>query len=76
MIIMYIIFLALGVAIFFLMAKFGLPIRIAVALAVFVIPSIILTVWIARTGDKPPPDAITVVPKSSATSDKTESNGE
>ena len=72
MIIAYIGFLALGVIVFFLMAKFGLPMRIAVALAVFLVPSIVLTVWIARVGDKPPPDAITIVPKPSA-SDKTDS---
>lgn len=70
MTIAYIAFLVLGVIAFFLMAKFGLPIRIAVALAVFIVPSIVLTMWIVRVGDKPPPDAITIVPKPSA-SDKT-----
>lgn len=63
MIIGYITFLVLGVVTFLLMAKFGLLIRITVALAVFLIPSIVLTVWIVRTGDKPPPDAITIVPE-------------
>jgi hypothetical protein len=67
MIIAYIAFFALGIVAFFVMAKFGLPIRIAVALAVFLIPSIALTVWVLRVGDKPPSDAITVVPKSSTT---------
>jgi len=71
MIIAYLVFLALGVVIFFLMAKFGLPIRFAVALAVFLVPSIILTMWVIRTGDKPPPDAVTVVPKYSESSDTT-----
>mgnify|MGYP001612831995 CR=1 FL=1 len=70
MIIAYITFVVLGVVAFFLMAKFGLPIRIAVTLAVFLIPSVSLTVWVVRVGDKPPPDAITVVPKPS-TPDKT-----
>lgn len=72
MIVAYLAFLALGIVAFLLTAKFSLPIRIAVALAVFVIPSIVLTVWVARVGDKPPPDAITVVPKPSATPEKTE----
>ena len=63
MIISYFVFLIIGVAVFFAMAKFGLPVRLVVALSVFLIPSIALTVWVVRTGDKPPPDAITVVPK-------------
>lgn len=71
MIIAYIAFFILGVVVF-LTAKFGLPIRIAIALAVFLIPSVALTVWVVRIGDKPPPDAITVVPKPS-TPDKTDS---
>lgn len=63
MIIGYLAFFALGIVAFFLMAKFGLPIRMAVGLAVFLIPSIVLTVWVVRIGDKPPPDAITIVPE-------------
>ena len=63
MILSYLIFLVVGVVIFFLMGKFGFPMRIATALSVFLIPSFILTVWVARTGDKPPPDAITITPK-------------
>ena len=71
MIFSYLIFLVAGVAIFFLMGKLGLPIRIAVALAVFLIPSIMLTVWVARTGDKAPPDAITITPKPPSTPNET-----
>ena len=56
--------------VFFLMAKFGLPMRVAVALGVFVIPSVVLTVWVARIGDKPPSDAITIVPKPGTTPEK------
>ena len=63
MIIGYISFFALGLITFFLMAKFGLPIRIAIALVVFLTPSIALTVWVAHVGDEAPPDAITVVPQ-------------
>jgi predicted RND superfamily exporter protein len=72
MIIAYLGFFALGVLIFFLMAKLGLPMRIGVSLAVFLIPSIILTIWVVRVGDKPPSDAITVVPRPSE-SEKTDS---
>ncbi len=70
MIFAYVGFFVLGVIVFFLMSKFGLPLRIALALAVFVIPSVVLTVWVARVGDKPPPDAITIVPKPGGTSAK------
>lgn len=69
MIIAYVIFFALGVGAFFLMEKFGVPVRIAVALVVFIVPSIVATVWIVRVGDKPPPDAITIVPKPSDNTD-------
>ena len=73
MILSYLIFLVAGVMIFFLMGKLGLPIRIAVALAVFLIPSILLTLWVARTGDKPPPDAITITPKPPTTHNEMDS---
>lgn len=63
MIVGYLIFFVLGVVTFILTAKFALPIRIAIALAVFLIPALVLTVWVVRTGDKPPHDAITIVPK-------------
>ena len=66
----YVVFLVLGVAAFFLAVKLALPWRIVIALAVFVVPSILLTVWVIRTGDKPTPDAITVVPKPGATPEK------
>lgn len=70
MVFAYIGFFVLGVIVFFLMGKFGLPIRVAIALAVFVIPSIVLTIWISRVGDKPSPDAITIVPRPGATPEK------
>jgi hypothetical protein len=66
----YIVFFVLGVVAFFLALKLALPWRIAIALAVFIIPSIAMTVWVARTGDEPAPDAITIVPKSGAGPDK------
>jgi len=68
MIVAYLAFFVLGAVMFFLMAKFGFAIRFAVALAVFLVPSIAPTVWVVRTGDKPPPDAITVIPKHSESS--------
>jgi len=66
----YVSFLVLGVVAFFLAAKLALPWRVVIALAVFLIPSMALTVWVIRTGDKPAPDAIAIVPKTGATPDK------
>lgn len=63
MIFLYLAFFALGVGVFFLTLKLGLSMRFAVAFAAFIIPSIIVTLWVIRTGDKPAPDAITVFPK-------------
>lgn len=63
MILAYVAFFASGIIVFFLMRKFALSLRIAIALAVFLIPSAVLTLWIVRVGDKPPPDAVTIVPK-------------
>lgn len=73
MIAAYLVFFVLGAVVFFLLAKFGLPIKLMIALAVFLIPSIVFTVWVIRTGDKPPPDAITVFPKHSEGSSKKDS---
>lgn len=72
MIISYLAFFVLAVVVFIFTVRLGLPLRLAVALAVFLIPSIVLTVLVFRIGDKPPPDAITVVPRPSA-SDKADS---
>lgn len=55
-------FFVLGVAAFFLTARFAWPWRIAVALAVFLIPSIAMTALILRVGDRPQSDAVIVAP--------------
>lgn len=60
MIIAYILFFILGIIVFFLMAKFGLPIRIFSALAIFLIPSVALTFWVAWIGDSASDDAIVI----------------
>ena len=72
MIAAYIAFLVLGVIAFVFSAKLAFLLRIFIALVVFIIPSIILTIWVARVGDRPMPDAITVVPEPPET-DKTNS---
>lgn len=48
---------------FFLSAKFAFAIRIVIALATFLVPSIVLTGWVVKVGDRPMPDAVTVDPK-------------
>jgi hypothetical protein len=73
MIVAYIIFFVFGVVTFLLMAKFGLPIRLVAALTVFLMLSILFTVWVIRGGDKPPPDAVIVVPKHSESSRRADS---
>lgn len=64
MIAIYIVCLVVGIAAFFLLAKLQMPLRILIALALAVVPSVAVTLWVARVGDKPPPDARTVVPTS------------
>lgn len=73
MIAAYFVFFVLGLTAFLLTAKFGLPIRIVIALAIFIVPSASLTVWVARTGDEPAPGAITVVPEPSVVPEDSES---
>jgi hypothetical protein len=69
----YLLFLFLGTIAFFAMVKARLPIRIGVALAIFVIPSIALTVWVVRVGDRPSPGAIIVAPEQLAVPGSTDS---
>jgi hypothetical protein len=62
----YLVFFVLGLTVFLFTARLGLPIRIVIALAIIIVPSISLTVWVVRAGDEPPPGAVTVVPEPSA----------
>lgn len=62
MIALYIIFAIVGALAFVLLSKFGMPLRILIALLIAVGLSIALTVWVTRVGDKPPHDARTIVP--------------
>ena len=73
MIIAYLFFFFLGLTAFLLTAKFGLPIRIVIALAIFMVPSISLTVWVAHRGDEPAPGAVTVTPDPPAVPENPES---
>jgi membrane protein implicated in regulation of membrane protease activity len=67
MILGYLVFLVLGVIAFFFMPSLSSPMRISVALAIFLIPSIALTIWVVKIGDRAPSDAITILPNKSNT---------
>ena len=62
MIIIYVIFFALSVALFFLTSKQTMAVRIALAIGVFAGLSILVTLWVYKIGDKPLPGAVTVSP--------------
>ena len=62
MILLYILFFVCGVIAFFVMSRLGIYMRVSIALAIFVIPSLVATLWIIKIGDKAPPDAITIYP--------------
>ena len=63
MISLYIIFFIIGIAVFLLMKKYSLSIRLAIAIGVFLILCLIATLWIVKVGDKPLPGAVTVYPE-------------
>ena len=62
MILSYFLFFILGVIAFFLMQKFNFALQIATAFGVFLIPSIIMTIWLLKIGDKPDIDSVVIVP--------------
>ena len=64
MITAYAAFLVLGSAVFLATARFSLPKRIIIAMTIFLLPSIGLTLWIWSIGDEPQPGAVTVSPES------------
>lgn len=66
----YLAFLILGILAFFFMPSLSSLMRISVALAIFLIPSIALTIWVIKVGDKAPSDAITILPSNSKVDSK------
>ena len=62
MILLYVLFLVVAVAVFFLMPQVGLLLRLGIAVAAFVLPSVGVTWFIHKTGDQAPPDSVTVLP--------------
>ncbi len=73
MFILYFIFFFIGILVFLWMAEFNIFLRIIAAFLVFLIPSISITGWLVKIGDKPPPDAVVIVPKHSDVSENTDS---
>jgi|WetSurMetagenome_2_1015567.scaffolds.fasta_scaffold523011_2 uncharacterized membrane protein len=63
MILIYITFFIIGIAMFILMKKLSLSIRLTIAMGVFLALCIIATVWIVKVGDKPLPGAVTIYPE-------------
>ena len=65
MIFFYLLFLLLGVIAYVVVTELGLPGKLLIALLVFLLPSLALTLWLLIVGDRPPDDAVTVAPESS-----------
>jgi hypothetical protein len=61
----YFLFLVVGALSFYFLPNLSSLIRISVALAIFLIPSITLTIWVMKIGDRAPSDAITILPNTS-----------
>jgi ABC-type thiamin/hydroxymethylpyrimidine transport system permease subunit len=62
MILLYVLFFLVGVVVFLLTPKLALIARLGIALGVFLLPSIVATIWIIKVGDKAPSDARTIYP--------------
>lgn len=60
MITAYAAFLVLGILVFLATGRFKLPKRLLIALTIFLLPFIGLTVWVWSIGDKPPSDSLPV----------------
>ncbi|MCC5788120.1 MAG: hypothetical protein JJT75_00665 [Opitutales bacterium] len=63
MIALYSLFFVLGIIGFACLSKFGLGKRFIIAFLIFAVPSIIMTVALVVTGDKPTPGARTITPE-------------
>lgn len=58
----YLFFALLGLIAYFLAWKLRPTVRIALAVSVFLLPSVLFTLWAIHVGDKAPPGARTVDP--------------
>lgn len=66
----YVFFFALGIATWLLLSRMAVPLRAGIALAVFLIPAVALTVWVLWVGDRPAPDSAVVSPEPPVRSDE------
>lgn len=62
MILVYLLAAVAALIVYALTSRFGITVRIVIALLVFAIPSISVTVWVSIVGDNASPEAITVYP--------------
>ncbi len=60
MILIYIVFLIFAAVVFFFTPRLGLSTRLLIAAIVFLLPSLVMTVWVIKVGDKPLPGARTI----------------
>lgn len=62
MILAYLIAAIAGLAVYSLAFRLDAGYRVMLALLVFAVSSVIITVWVVVVGDRAPPDAVTVTP--------------
>jgi len=63
MIQLYFLILLISVVTFLGTRKLSLKMRVVISLSIFLILSIVVSIWIITVGDKPLPGAVTVYPK-------------
>lgn len=63
-------FFFIAIVAFFLTTKWSMSIRVMIAGAIWLIPPIVLTLWVLYIGDQPPPDAKTVDPQTMSVTPK------
>lgn len=62
MIFIYFLSALIGLAVYATTSRLRKPVRIAIALIIFIALSVSATIWIVVIGDKAPPDATTISP--------------
>lgn len=60
MILIYLFAAAAAIIAYFHITQLGMSARIGIALLIFGLPSVLVTLWMIMIGDKAPPDAVTV----------------
>ncbi len=67
MIAIYGVALLVALLVYLLLSRVSFALRVGLALAVFALLSVVLTIWIVKIGDGAPPGAVTVMPLSMST---------